>query len=59
MWEKVFAKVGLEIRRSFLKLTHIWNKYKEWGNQIMGETMPQLDISCHQMKSLMPGMGYT
>lgn len=25
----------------------------------MGETMPQLDISCHQMKSLMPGMGYT
>jgi hypothetical protein len=42
--------------KSFLKYTHIGKEFK-W-NQVIWETMPQLDIICYQEKSLVPGLSY-
>lgn len=38
---------------SILNHIHIWNKFK-WSHQIIEETIPQVDIFCHQMKYWVP-----
>lgn len=43
--------------RTFLKHIHTWEKSK-WSHNIIGETMPQLGILCHQIKNTVAGMGY-
>lgn len=38
---------------------YIYNQKKpKWNHQIIGEEMLQLDIFCHQVRPLVPEMGY-
>lgn len=41
--------------RTFLKYIHTWEESK-WSHNIMGETMSQLGILCHQIKPTVAGM---
>lgn len=43
--------------RSSLKYTHLWKEYRP-RHHITMETMPQLDILCHQIKLPETGIGY-
>lgn len=42
---------------SFLNFIHIWKEIK-LSHHIMGKTIPQLDIFCHQVKQLVSRKGY-
>lgn len=46
------------LSRNFLKYKHIWKKSK-CNHQTVGETKPQVDLSCHQVKPPLSGIGHS